>query len=377
MMRRSDITQHRRFEEETRDLFHQRLFPVILVGMILFPLFSSLDYLVTREYFWAFFVLRIACAAGFIVLLFISYSRFGKLHPFTLGLIAYIMAGFTMSTMVVTAGIHGSFYEMGLILILIVFSSLMPLDTKQSIVTGFLLFFIYVGSVLIFSRPTAGNVHIFFINAFFLLVFVFICILKCYAEHETRCKEFALRMELDSQKEKLQYMAYYDMLTGLPNRTLFYGLYPLTIARAKRNNTLVILMMIDLNHFKEINDKHGHDTGDRVLRHAGQLLSKCVRAEDLVVRLGGDEFVIIIQNIQNEDEVDRISKRIVDAFIHQVPIEISGQAYTVSASIGITVIRSDEDLSADEAKAKADQAMYMAKDKSKTMGHNTCIQLIT
>jgi len=345
--------------------------------MILFPLFSSLDYLVTREYFWVFFVLRIACAAGFIVLLLISYSRFGKLHPFTLGLIAYIMAGFTMSTMVVTTGIHGSFYEMGLILILIVFSSLMPLDTKQSIVTGFLLFFIYVGSVLIFSRPTAGNIHIFFINAFFLLVFVLICILKCYAEHETRSKEFALRMELDSQKEKLQYMAYYDMLTGLPNRTMFYSLYPLTIAKGRQANTRVILMMIDLNRFKEINDTYGHDAGDRVLRHAGALLSECIRAEDLVVRLGGDEFVIIIQNIQKEEEVDGISKRIVEAFVHQVPIEISGQVYKVSASIGVTVIRPDEDLSADEAKAKADQAMYMAKEQSKTMGHNTCVQLMS
>ena len=262
-MRRSDITQLRRFEEETRDLFHQRLFPVILVGMILFPVFSFLDYLVVREYFLAFFILRIACAAGFIVLLLISYTKFGKLHPFTLGLIAYLMAGITMSTMVVITGIHGSLYEIGLIIILIVFSSLMPLDTKQSTVTGFLLFFIYVIAVLIFSPPTAGNVHIFFINAFFLFTFVLICILKCYADHETRSKEFALRMELDSQKEKLQYMAYYDMLPGLPNRTLFYGLYPLTIARGKRNNTQVILMMIDLNHFKEINDTYGHDTGDR------------------------------------------------------------------------------------------------------------------
>ncbi|MEN6472888.1 MAG: GGDEF domain-containing protein [Syntrophaceae bacterium] len=374
-MRRSDITQRRRFEEETRMLFHQRLFPIILVGMILFPVFSFIDYVVAREYFLVFIFLRGACALGFILLLLISYTRFGKLHPFTLGLIAYLMAGITLSIMVVTTGIHGSIYEIGFIIVLIVFSSLLPLDTKQSTVTGFLLFFIYVISVLVFSRPTAGNVHIFFINAFYLFTFVLICILKCYADHETRSKEFALRMELDSQKEKLQYMAYYDMLTGLPNRTLFYGLYPLTIARGRRNNTLVILMMIDLNHFKEINDTYGHDTGDRVLRHAGELLSKSIRAEDLVVRLGGDEFVIIIQNIQKGEEVAGISKRIVEAFVNQVPIEISGEAYTVSASIGVTVVRPDEDSSADEAKAKADRAMYMAKDQSKAMGHNTCIQL--
>ena len=374
-MRRSDITQRRRFEEETRMLFHQRLFPIILVGMILFPVFSFIDYVVARVYFLVFIFLRGACALGFILLLLISYTRFGKLHPFTLGLIAYLMAGITLSIMVVTTGIHGSIYEIGFIIVLIVFSSLLPLDTKQSTVTGFLLFFIYVISVLVFSRPTAGNVHIFFINAFYLFTFVLICILKCYADHETRSKEFALRMELDSQKEKLQYMAYYDMLTGLPNRTLFYGLYPLTIARGRRNNTLVILMMIDLNHFKEINDTYGHDTGDRVLRHAGELLSKSIRAEDLVVRLGGDEFVIIIQNIQKGEEVAGISKRIVEAFVNQVPIEISGEAYTVSASIGVTVVRPDEDSSADEAKAKADRAMYMAKDQSKAMGHNTCIQL--
>ena len=374
MMRRSDITQLLRFKEETRELFHQRLFPVILVGMVLFPLFSFLDYFITREFFLAFLVLRITCAAGFIVLLLIFYSRFGKRHPFTLGLIAYVMAGITMSTMVVAAGIHGSFYEMGLILILIVFSSLMPLDTKQSTVTGFLLFFIYVGSVLILNRPTAGNVHIFFINAFFLLVFVLICILKCYAEHETRSKEFTLRMERDAQKEKLQHMAYYDMLTGLPNRTMFYSLYPLAIAKARQGKTLVVLMMIDLNHFKEINDTYGHDTGDRVLKHAGELLSAGIRAEDLVVRLGGDEFVIIIQDIQKEEEVAGISKRIVDAFVNQVPIEISGRDYKISASIGLTVIRPDDDLSADEAKAKADQAMYMAKEQSKAMGYDTRLQ---
>ena len=320
-MRRSDITQRRRFEEETRMLFHQRLFPIILVGMILFPVFSFIDYVVAREYFLVFIFLRGACALGFILLLLISYTRFGKLHPFTLGLIAYLMAGITLSIMVVTTGIHGSIYEIGFIIVLIVFSSLLPLDTKQSTVTGFLLFFIYVISVLVFSRPTAGNVHIFFINAFYLFTFVLICILKCYADHETRSKEFALRMELDSQKEKLQYMAYYDMLTGLPNRTLFYGLYPLTIARGRRNNTLVILMMIDLNHFKEINDTYGHDTGDRVLRHAGELLSKSIRAEDLVVRLGGDEFVIIIQNIQKGEEVAGISKRIVEAFVNQAPMK--------------------------------------------------------
>lgn len=374
-MRRSDIARLHRFEEETKELFHQRLFPVILVGMVLFPVFSFIDYVVAREYFTAFIFLRGACALGFLLLLLISYTRFGKLHPFPLGLIAYLMAGITLSIMVVTTGIHGSIYEIGLIIVLIVFSSLLPLDTKQSTVTGFLLFFIYVISVLLFSRPAAGKVQVFLINAFYLFTFVLICILKCYADHQTRSKEFALRMELGSQKEKLQHMAYYDMLTGLPNRTMFYSLYPLAIAKGRQGNTRVVLMMIDLNHFKEINDTYGHDTGDQVLRHAGELLSASVRGEDLAVRLGGDEFVIVIQNIQKEEEIDSISKRIVDAFVNQAPIEISGQAYKVSASIGVTVIRPDDDLSADEAKAKADKAMYKAKEQSKAMGHTTWLQL--
>jgi len=165
--------------------------------------------------------------------------------------------------------------------------------------------------------------------------------------------------KLKKEKDELENHAYYDILTGLPNRMLFDDRIAQAIKKAKRNTSNMGIFFIDLNKFKSINDTYGHDVGDFVLNIVGCVMKSCMREEDTLSRIGGDEFTVIMEDISKPQDTMILANKILDA-LHQ-PINYKGNKLSLSASIGISVYPSDAE-DASELLKYADTAMYEAKN---------------
>lgn len=163
-------------------------------------------------------------------------------------------------------------------------------------------------------------------------------------------------------EERIHFLAHYDALTHLPNRTLLSEHVRFAIDRSKRNDQRMALLFIDLDRFKIINDSLGHDAGDQVLRVVAQRLSDCVRDCDIVSRLGGDEFVVLLEGIADAGQASYTARRILD-LINQ-PFRLAGDAYHVGASIGISLFPDDGE-SISELLRHSDAAMYRAKEEGR------------
>lgn len=168
-------------------------------------------------------------------------------------------------------------------------------------------------------------------------------------------------INITEQKEaelKIEYMAFNDTLTGLPNRNMLQGYFPKAVARCKRKNSQLAIMYVDLDKFKKVNDSLGHEIGDQLLKQVGERLTCCVRKGDIVSRQGGDEFVILLEDA-DVDNSQVIARRILGAVLQ--PFIIDMQRIDISASIGITFYPADgEDL--ETLIRHADEAMYSCKD---------------
>jgi diguanylate cyclase (GGDEF)-like protein/PAS domain S-box-containing protein len=167
-------------------------------------------------------------------------------------------------------------------------------------------------------------------------------------------------------EETIWKQANFDVLTGLPNRHMFYDRLELELKKIQRTKLPLALMLIDLDHFKEVNDTLGHDMGDLLLVEAARRINECVRITDTVARLGGDEFVVILPELEDIGSAERIAQSIVQKI--SAPYQLKGEAGYVSASIGITLCPNDSD-TIDGLLKNADQAMYAAKNRGRNC-HN-------
>jgi diguanylate cyclase (GGDEF)-like protein len=137
-------------------------------------------------------------------------------------------------------------------------------------------------------------------------------------------------------EERLHRLAHYDALTGLPNRHLFDDRLGLALATARRCDWRVGVMYIDLDDFKEVNDRFGHATGDRLLVHIGQCLRRAVRSGDTVARIGGDEFGAILPMLKRVEDAQVVARKLASALAR--PVEIDGRTLTGAASVGIAIL---------------------------------------
>ena len=169
-------------------------------------------------------------------------------------------------------------------------------------------------------------------------------------------------LELKKQKDVLAHQAHHDALTGLPNRVLFNDRLEQSLEKAKRNETKVALLFIDLDHFKEINDSLGHETGDKILKVVTQRLEETIREEDTLARLGGDEFTVVIEDLQQGQDASLLARKILKVLA--TPIVIEDNMLYVSSSIGISLYPDDGGSSVNLLKY-ADSAMYKAKDEGR------------
>jgi diguanylate cyclase (GGDEF)-like protein/PAS domain S-box-containing protein len=170
---------------------------------------------------------------------------------------------------------------------------------------------------------------------------------------------FADITEKKKAEELIWQQANFDGLTNLPNRRMFQDRLEIELKKCHRTKLPLALLFLDLDHFKEINDTLGHDSGDQLLAEAGKRITHCVRDSDTVARLGGDEFTIILSELEELHIIESIADKIIHAL--NLPFELSNRQVYVSASIGITLFPSDADNVSDLLK-NADQAMYLAKE---------------
>ena len=171
-----------------------------------------------------------------------------------------------------------------------------------------------------------------------------------------------LRVQIDQRtraEADFRHLATHDPVTGIPNRVLLRERMTASLSRAQRTNSAVALVLVDLDHFKEVNDVYGHPAGDELLRAVAERLRACVRASDVVARIGGDEFVLLIEDIVEPEEAALVAERVLKACSE--PFLVSGRAVHTPPSMGIALY--PHDCSDAEGLLKsADLAMYEAKE---------------
>ena len=176
---------------------------------------------------------------------------------------------------------------------------------------------------------------------------------------ERALAEIDLKAQLESEQAQQRYLARHDALTGLPNRLSLEHHLPLAMARARRNDTLLAVGVMDLDDFKPVNDHYGHAAGDRLLRELGQRLRAAVRETDLVARLGGDEFVLVFEDLAQPADLHVVLDRVHAAV--ETPFDLGdGALAEVGMSLGLTLYPAD-DVQPEVLLRHADAALYATK----------------
>lgn len=168
--------------------------------------------------------------------------------------------------------------------------------------------------------------------------------------------------ESRKSEQQIQKMAYFDTLTDLPNRALFYDRINQAIANASRDNSSLAVLFLDLDHFKNINDTLGHSIGDELLVEVAQRLNKHIRTSDTLARLGGDEFVVVITRLGEQLNATSVAQKLVDSI--QRPFTIKENELHITASVGISLFPNDG-TDAETLIRHADMAMYSSKESGR------------
>jgi len=174
----------------------------------------------------------------------------------------------------------------------------------------------------------------------------------------------AIRYTIERKRSEaeIKKLAYYDILTGLPNRVLFTDRLKQAIVMAERDRRDTALLFLDLDHFKNVNDSIGHAYGDRLLKITADRIQHCLRSSDTVARIGGDEFVVILPLVSGADDISKVASKILESLNNPVRLE-EHEIYS-SASIGISVFPDDGSTVEDLLK-NADIALYQAKERGR------------
>ncbi len=172
---------------------------------------------------------------------------------------------------------------------------------------------------------------------------------------------------LKEHENSLEYLAHYDVLTGLPNRILLGDRIKSAIEQVRRKESTLAIIYLDLDGFKEINDAHGHDCGDTLLIMLSKSMKELLRENDTLARIGGDEFIIVLNDLISHQKSIPFLEKLLDS-VSQTK-EINDKKVTISASLGVSFFDASDNIEADQLLRQADQAMYQAKLAGKNQYH--------
>jgi diguanylate cyclase (GGDEF)-like protein len=165
-------------------------------------------------------------------------------------------------------------------------------------------------------------------------------------------------IERKMAEDTINKLAYHDALTGLPSRILFNDRFTMAMADSKRNDKNTALIMLDLDHFKDVNDTFGHDAGDDLLKEVSHRLTSILRQTDTVCRMGGDEFALLISDASAREMIEEVAQRIIATIVK--PFSLHGVNESISASLGIAIYPDDGE-NIETLFKHADMAMYEVK----------------
>ncbi|MBT0962111.1 EAL domain-containing protein [Denitromonas iodatirespirans] len=168
--------------------------------------------------------------------------------------------------------------------------------------------------------------------------------------------------QLKENEAHIRHLAYFDPLTGLPNRRLLEDRLQVALAHAHRNRNRAAVLFIDLDRFKRINDSLGHEVGDKLLMEVARRLCACLREDDTVARMGGDEFIVVLSDLTDPDDAAHTATRIIESL--RRPVQVDAHELTVTTSVGISIFPDDSRDPVALIK-NADTAMYRAKDEGR------------
>ncbi len=194
---------------------------------------------------------------------------------------------------------------------------------------------------------------------------VMLSVTKCSNDEDDLLGFIAVSRDITNIKEaeeRLHYLAHHDILTNLPNRLLFVDRFNQEVAKAQRNKTHIAVFLLDLDHFKEVNDTFGHDIGDQLLIEVANRLTSSIRKCDSIARLGGDEFVLLISGLIHTNDFEVVVNKILHTIA--LPYIIEGNKLNVTASIGVSIYPVNG-THLDSLLKNADLAMYEVKDSGK------------
>ncbi|HET7060633.1 MAG TPA: EAL domain-containing protein [Nitrosospira sp.] len=183
---------------------------------------------------------------------------------------------------------------------------------------------------------------------------------SCFNFLQSLANILATAIDRKTTEERLTYLAQFDPLTELPNRTLFLDRLEQAMEHAQRNQGRIGVVFADLDRFKIVNDTMGHGTGDQLLVQVAQRLRQCVRSCDTVARLGGDEFAFLLSDLTRPEDATIVAEKVIAAL--SLLFELEGQEVYVSASLGISIYPGDG-VDADSLLRNADTAMFQAKEQ--------------
>jgi diguanylate cyclase (GGDEF)-like protein/PAS domain S-box-containing protein len=185
--------------------------------------------------------------------------------------------------------------------------------------------------------------------------------LLAIAVHDVTVRRKA-ESHLLEKHQQLDHLAHHDQLTGLPNRLYLQVHLPEAIEEAKKTNSVLAVLFLDLDRFKHVNDSRGHETGDKLLKTVAQRIRSTMRVEDVVVRMGGDEFIVVLKGVKSSEQVSEAAGRINLAL--SAPMIVDGRTLVTTVSIGVALYPHDgADMG--ELLRHSDTAMYQAKDRGR------------
>jgi diguanylate cyclase (GGDEF)-like protein len=187
-------------------------------------------------------------------------------------------------------------------------------------------------------------------------------LIKGKFDSDSLVRSLRYAIERKTAEDNIRRLAYHDSLTGLPSRTLFADRCMMAMAENRRNQKKTALIMVDLDHFKDINDNLGHDAGDEVLKEVGARLESILRQTDTICRIGGDEFALLISDVSLKETVKIVAKRIIDVL--NKPFTLNGLKELMTASLGIAIYPEDGK-SLRTLMKHADMAMYEVKKRGR------------
>jgi len=211
-------------------------------------------------------------------------------------------------------------------------------------------------NVLSSIKSIADSERLIIITVIVVLTLLYLAVIYAQSKSNKLLKEQA-ELRIISEEE-IRYHAYHDPLTRLPNRSYFQHILSLVMSQARRNETLIALMFLDLDKFKTINDSYGHNIGDEVLTEAALRIQECVRECDTVARISGDEFTVILDGINTISDAELIANRMISSL--NMPMKIKDHEFSIGASIGISLYPLD-DITLEELIQDADIAMFNSK----------------